>query len=77
VETILSVNKRKPNKGHKKNSLWTLRNQKGGLDKFIDYHPAEVDKESLGRVIDASATPLDSRKEGQSKFFQGSGGDCK
>ena len=60
----------KPRNAHSdinKDSLWTLRSEKGGLNKFIDNHPAEVEKESLERVIDASASPLDSRKAGQSK----------
>lgn len=71
------MNSRKPNTDDKANSLWTLRSEQGGLDKFIDAHPAEVEQEPLQRYIDASATPLDSRKEGQSKFSQGSGDDCK
>jgi hypothetical protein len=60
-----------------KDSLWTLRETTAGLNKFIDAHPAEVEQEPLARYIDASAKPLDNRKEGQSKFFQGSGDDCK
>ena len=58
---------RNPNTDTNKDSLWTLRSQKGGLSKFIDAHPAEVDKEALGRVIDASAKPLGSRTASQSK----------
>ena len=61
------MNPRKPNKDDKANSLWTLRGEKGGLDKFIEAHPAEVEKESLERVINASAKPLDNRKASQSK----------
>ena len=58
---------RKPHKDGKQNSLWTLRDQKGGIDKFIDAHPLEVDKPALDRVINASAIPLDNRSKDQSK----------
>ena len=68
---------RDPNSEINKDSLWTLRDSSTGLNKFIDAHPAEVEQEPLARYIDASAKPLDNRKEGQSKFSQGSGGDCK
>lgn len=57
-----------------------LRNAKeaGILEQFIKEHEDEaVEKETLQRYIDASATPLDNRKEGQSKFSRGSGDDCK
>lgn len=42
------------------------------IEDFIKEHEGEeVEKETLQRYIDTSATPLDIRKEGQSKFFQG------
>ena len=71
------MNKRKPNQDDKANSLWTLRSEKGGLNKFIEAHPAEVEKESLDRVINASARPLDNRKGGQSKSDAARFSDCK
>jgi len=50
----------------------------GKIDSFIkQQEPLEAPKASVQRYIDASATPLESSKEGQSKFYQGSGGDCK
>ena len=61
------MNQRKPQNKVNKDSLWTLRSEKGGLDKFIKAHPAEVEKESLERVINASAKPLGNRKASQSK----------
>ena len=61
------MNPRKHKQKDKANSLWTLRGEKGGLDKFIEAHPAEVEKESLERVINASARPLGSRTKGRSK----------
>lgn len=60
--------------------MTTLRNArvKNNLEAFIKEHEGEaVEKETLQRYIDASATPLDNRKEGQSKFSRGSGDDCK
>jgi len=60
--------------------MTTLRKAQieNNLEAFIKEHEGEaVEKEQLKRYIDASASPLDNRKEGQSKFFQGSGGDCK
>ena len=48
------------------------------LEKFISEHePLDAPKEAFNRYIDASAMPLESHKEGQSKFFQGSDDDCK
>jgi len=48
------------------------------MKEFIEEHEGlEADGEAVQRYIDASATPLDSRKEGQSKFYQGSDDDCK
>jgi len=50
----------------------------GNLEGFIkEREPLEAPKASVSRYIDASAKPLDSGKEGQSKFYRGSGGDCK
>ena len=60
--------------------MTTLRKAQieNNLEQFIKEHETEtVEKEALQRYIDASATPLDNRKEGQSKFSQGSGDDCK
>ena len=60
--------------------MTTLRKAQieNNLESFIKEHEDEVrEKEDVQRYIDASAKPLDSRKEGQSKFFQGSGDDCK
>ena len=68
---------RNPNTDINKDSLWTLRSEKGGLDKFIEAHPAEVEKESLARVINASAKPLDNRKASQSKSDAARFSDCK
>lgn len=61
------MNKRKPNKGDKANSLWTLRDKRGGLKKFVDAHPLEVDGDAFNRYLDASAIPSDSRTKGRSK----------
>ena len=48
------------------------------LEAFIkEREPLDAPKEEVARYIDASASPLDSRKEGQSKFYQGSADDCK
>ena len=48
------------------------------LEAFIkEREPLDAPKEAVQRYIDASAIPLDNRKEGQSKFSQGSGDDCK
>jgi len=48
------------------------------LESFIKERESEFcEKEAVQRYIDASARPLDNRKAGQSKFFQGSGDDCK
>ena len=60
--------------------MTTLRKAQieNNLESFIKEHEDEVrEKEAVQRYIDASAKPLDNRKEGQSKFFQGSGDDCK
>lgn len=57
-----------------------LRNAKdsGDLERFISERVSlEAPKSTLQRYIDASATPLDSRKEGQSELIQGSDYDCK
>ena len=71
------MNPRKPNKDDKANSLWTLRDEQGGLEKFSDAHPLEVEKAPLQHYIDASAIPLESSKEGQSELIQDSSDDCK
>ena len=71
------MNRRKPYKDEKANSLWTLRDEQGGLEKFSDAHPLEVEQASVGRYIDASAIPLESSKEGQSELIQGSSDDYK
>lgn len=60
--------------------MTTLRNAQiqNNLEQFIKEHETEVvEKETLQRYIDASATPLDNRIKGQSKFSQGSGDGCK
>ena len=57
-----------------------LRNAKlnGTLERFIKEHePLDAPKEAVQRYIDASATPLDSRKEGQSKSKPDFSADCK
>ena len=70
------MNGRKPYKDEKANSLWTLRDEQGGLEKFSDAHPLEVEKAPLGRYIDASAIPLESSKEGHSDDFLDGSDDC-
>jgi len=60
--------------------MTTLRKaqNENDLESFIKEHEGlEAPKEAVQRYIDASATPLDSRKEGRSKFYQGSDDDCK
>lgn len=61
------MNPRKPNKDDKANSLWTLREKSGGLDKFIGAHPLEVDQEAFESNLKASFTPSVSRSKGHSK----------
>ena len=70
------MNRRKAHKDHKKNSLWTLRGKRGGLEKFSDANPLEVDQEPLARYIDASAIPLESSKEDHSDDFLDGSDDC-
>ena len=70
------MNPRQPNKGDKANSLWTLRDEQGGLEKFSDAHPLEVEQGPLARYIDASAIPLESSKEGRSDDFLDGSDDC-
>ena len=70
------MNPRKPHKDEKANSLWTLRDEQGGLEKFSDAHPLEVEQASVGRYIDASAIPLESSKEGRSDDFLDGSDDC-
>ena len=70
------MNPRKTHKDNKANSLWTLRSEQGGLEKFSDAHPAEVEQAPLGRYIDASAIPLESSKEGRSDDFLDGSDDC-
>ena len=60
--------------------MTTLRKaqMEGNLEQFIKEHePLEAPKEALQRYIDASATPLDNRKEGQSKSKPDFSDDCK
>jgi len=68
---------RDPHSDTNKDSLWTLRESAEGMDKFIEAHPLEVEKESLGRYIDASAIPLDNRKANPSKSDAECFSDCK
>ena len=50
----------------------------GSLEKFIQEHePLDAPKEAVKRYIDASATPLGSHKEGQSKSNPDFSDDCK
>ena len=52
--------------------------QDGNLEAFIkEQEPLVTEKESLQRYIDASAIPLDNRKEGQSKSKPDFSADCK
>ena len=60
--------------------MTTLRKAQmdNNLEQFIKEHePLDAPKEALQRYIDASATPLDSRKEGQSKLKPDFSADCK
>ena len=60
--------------------MTTLRQAKanGDLEIFIkEREQSSAPQEPLQRYIDASATPLDSRKASRSKSQRGSGGDYK
>jgi len=48
------------------------------IEAFIkEREPLEAPKEAVQRYIDASAKPLDNRKEGQSKSDSARFSDCK
>ena len=48
------------------------------LEEFIkEREPLDAPKRAVQRYIDASATPLDNRKEGQSKSDAARFSDCK
>ena len=50
----------------------------GNLEQFIREHePLDAPKEAVQRYLNASAIPLDSRKEGQSKSNPDFSADCK
>ncbi len=60
--------------------MTTLRKAQieNNLEAFIKEHEGEeCEKEALQRYIDASATPLDSHKEGHSKSDAERFDDCK
>ncbi len=68
---------RNPDSDVNKNSLWTLRDSSGGMDKFIAQHePLEVHKDAVKRYIDASAIPLGSSKANPSDDFLDGSDDC-
>ena len=60
--------------------MTTLRKAQieNNLEQFIKEHePLDAPKEAFQRYIDASAIPLDNRKEGQSKSKPDFSADCK
>ena len=68
---------RKANSDINKNSLWTLREKRGGMERFISQHePLDAPKKPLQRYIDASAIPLGNSKEDPSDDFLDGSDDC-